>query len=133
MVDEAGEIDDGSSKSDHAEQARKRPYREEGEEADCKIQPSAYNDCNHNTHVKEHNGEEDVEDEDPRPTKRRKRHSQFTRYFTKFFAVLRYTRVGACCGVSRVTLPRLSQMHNNQKRDNVQSRVQIAVYVLACQ
>jgi hypothetical protein len=82
VVDKAGEVDDGSSKSDHAKQARKRPYPEEKEEADYSIQPSAYSDCSHNTHIKEHNGEEDKEDkedEDLRPAKRRKRHSQLTR------------------------------------------------------
>jgi hypothetical protein len=35
------------------------------------------------------------------------------------------------CGVSRVALPRLSQTHKNRKRHNVQSRVQITVYVRA--
>jgi hypothetical protein len=72
-----GEVEDSSSKSDHTEQARKRPYQEEREEADCNIQPSACSDCNHNTRIEE--DEEDEEDEDPRPAKRRKRHSQLPR------------------------------------------------------
>jgi hypothetical protein len=79
VIDEVGEVEDGSNKPEQSGQAEKRPYKEESGEADNNIQPFTCCDRSRNTRVEEEEEKEDEEDEDLRHAKRWKRHSQLTR------------------------------------------------------